>query len=86
MGKHRPEDGIWGRGPGGVCTCAPGLQLSCCACPDADAVLQMGDCEPVGDRMASRGPRQDSNVDPRGVSELNGDSTEANLNLEAGVV
>lgn len=55
-----------------MCTCALGLQLSCCACPDADARLQMGDCEPVGDRMASRGPRQDLNVDPRGgMSELN---------------
>lgn len=50
--------------------CALGLQLSCCACPDADAGLQMGDCEPVADRMVSRGPRQDSYVDPRGMSEL----------------
>lgn len=67
---HKLQDGIWGREGSVQAACALGLQLSCCACPDADAGLQMGDCEPVGDRMASRGPRQDSYVDPRGMSEL----------------
>lgn len=37
------------------------------ACPDADARLQLGDCEPRRDRMPSRGPSQTTDVDPRGI-------------------